>query len=216
MRSILLAAVLAASSLVTHVQTAHACGGRYEYEWKPIVHAVATPAVSPEKTRSFALLYDRLDAKRAKGVTFTQIDRMSFDTAKTAPGRRMKEPAVLTLLGPSGTKTVELRTTTWLDLAFDREEAREAVALPAGEWMIALDGTYKDAQWESFDVVHGDTVTVFNGTNVQAVLNHGSKSFTINGITLEGYPLGMVTVRNTRFVAVRSATLTNDAFLVRV
>jgi hypothetical protein len=214
MRSILLAAVLAASSLVTHVQTADACGG--SYEWQPVVHTVATPAVSEAKQQSFALLYDRLDAKRAKTVKLTQIDRMSFDTAKTAPGRRLDDPARLTLLGPSGTKTVEIFTTTWVDLAFDHEEARESVALPKGEWMIALDGIYKDARWESFNVIHGDSVTTFNGTYVQAVLNHGQTSFTINGTTLEGYPLGMVTVKNTRFVAVRSATAVNDTFLVRI
>jgi hypothetical protein len=211
MRSILLAAVLAAS-LVTHVQIADACGA---VEWEPTAHLIATPMIAPEKAVSFALLYDQLDAKRAKRLTFTRLDRMSFDSTKTAPGHRLHDAVQLTLLGPSGTKLVTIRDTTWVDLAFDHEEAREAVQLPAGEFIIALDGHYKDAAWQSFEVIHGDTVTVFHGTNVQAIVQGGASSFTINGTSMDGYPLGIVTVNGVRYVAARSATSRNEAFLAK-
>lgn len=212
MRSILLAAVLAASILVTHVQTADACGGGYQ--WQPTAHLVVTPVV--KNAQSFALLSERLDATRAKGIKLARLDTSSFDTTATAFGRKLFEAQRLTLLGPAGTKLVQAKTTTWVDLAFDHEEAREAVIVPDGEFVIALDGHFKDATWESFDVIHGDTVTSFNGTYVQALVRHGDKTFSINGTVLEGYPLGIATVNGKRYVAVRGAESRNDVWLAAI
>ncbi len=210
MRSILLAAVLAASTLVTHVQTADACGGG-GYQWQPTAHLVVRPVV--KNAQSFALLTTRLDAKRAKGMKLARLDTTSFDTTATAFGRKLPDAQQLTLLGPAGTKLVQSKTTTWIDLAFDHEEAREAVVVPDGEFVIALDGHFKDATWTSFDVIHGDTVTSFNAPYVQALVQHREKTFSINGSVLDGYPLGIVAVNGARYVAVRSAESRNDVWL---
>jgi len=214
MRSILLAAVLAASSLVTHVQTADACGGSYEFQ--PTAHLVATPAVAAELTKSFAILWDHLDAKRAKSVKLTQIDTMSFDTAKTAPGRRLSDPTRLTLLGPSGTKIVEIGSTVWVDLAFDHEEAREAVVVPKGDFVIALDGHFKDATWESLAIINGSTMTAFSAPGVQISLGHGTQTFMLGQTAIDGYPLGIVKVKGARYLAVRSANWSNDVWLAKI
>lgn len=217
MRSILLAVALAATTLVTSVRVADACGG--SYEWKPTapaVHTVVTPAISEAKMQRFALLTDRRDAKRARMMKWTQLDRMSFDTTKTSPGRRLSDPTRLTLLGPSGTKLVSLASTVWVDRPFDHTDAREAVALPKGDFVVALDGHFKDATWTGFDVVYGDTVTSFNAEYFQVVLQAGSRTFALNGRSIEGYPLGLVSVNNVRYLAVRSTDGNNTTWLEQI
>lgn len=212
MRSILLATVLAASTLVTNARTADACGG--SYEWQPTAHVVATPRV--KDARSFALLWERLDAKRAKTVKLARMDTMSFDTSATASGRRLDSAQRLTLLGPSGTKLIAATDTVWVDLAFDRDDAREAIALPKGEWVIALDGHVKDATWTSFDVMNGSTVTKLEAGDVKISISHGTHTFTAGGLTLEGSPLGLVTVRGARYLAVAVGDSRTDVALHRL
>lgn len=213
MRSILLAAVLATATLVTDVHTADACGGSYERQ--PIAHTIATPRVEPELRQSFVLLHGRLEAKRAATMTWTQIGRRTFDTTKTAPGRRLDAPHRLTLLGPSGTKTVEIRDTVWLDLAFDQEQAREAMALPKGDFVVALAGHSKDATWQSFEVIHGSTATSFRSKDLHITQPHGTTSFFVGSAFIGGHPIGVVTVKGARYVAVRSS-VSHDTSLVKI
>lgn len=214
MRSILLAAVLAASTLVTSVRIADACGG--SYRWEPTAHAIVTPKVSPEFESSFALLWDRLDTKTAK-VKLARLDTTSFDTSSTAFNRSLNDPRRLTLVGPSGTKLFDARSTVWLDLAFDREGAREAIEVPKGDFVIALDGHYKDATWTAFQVIHGSTVTSFRAGKVAFTIPHGgNRSFAVNGITLTGSPLGVVNLNGARYIAVAVGDSRTDVSLVKI
>lgn len=212
MRSILLAAALACSTLVATVRTAEACG---PYSWRPTAFAVTTPGV--KNTKSFALMWDRLDEKRAANVTLARLDTMSFDSSSTAFNRRLPDGQKLTLLGPSGTKLFDAKSTVWLDLAFDRDDhAREAVVLPKGDFRIALHGHFKDATWTSFQEMHGSTVTHFRAGDVSISLPHGSDSFVFNAMTIEGYPLGIVSVTGQRFLAVSVGPSRTDVMLEQI
>ncbi|MFN0247468.1 MAG: hypothetical protein ACKV2T_11330 [Kofleriaceae bacterium] len=218
MRSILLAAVLATTTFVTSVRVADACGGGYG-SWQPPLTArtIVRPAVSPEKKQTFAILSDRLDAKRGKKVKFTELDRRSFDATKTAPKGRTAQPTRLTLLGPTGAKTVEIADTLWVDLAFDQDAPREAVALPDGDFFVALDGHHADATWVSFDVIHGSTVTTHRGDGLQIMQHHGGSTFEVNQLSLEGRPVGIVKVRGLRYIAVQgNAARNRDTWLVQI
>jgi hypothetical protein len=218
MRSILLAAVLATATLLTSVRVADACGGYGSWQppLPPTARTIARPQIAPEKEQTFAILSDRLDDKRAKKVKFTVLDRRSFDTTKTAPRGRTLEPTRLTLLGPSGTKTVEIFDTLWVELAFEQGEPREAVSLPKGDFVIALDGHHKGASWISFDVIHGSTVTTYRADGVQIMQHHGVPGFTMNATSIDGQPLGIVKLRNARYLAVQSNAARTDTWLVQI
>lgn len=214
MRSILLAVVLACTTLVTTVRPADACGG--SYEWRP-PSAFAVASAGLKNRMSFALLWERLDAERAANVTLARVENRSFDSSTTAFSRRLPEAKRVTLLGPSGTKLFEAESTVWLDLAFDHEDnAREAIVLPKGDFVIALDGHFKDATWTSLRETHGSTVTHFRAKDVSISLPHGSSSLTIGSATLEGYPLGVVTVRGTRYLAVGVGPSRTDVMLQQI
>lgn len=216
MRSILLVAVLAASTLISTVRVADACGGGYQYEWQPTAHAIATPQVSPELGSSFALLPDRLDTKTAK-VKLARLDTGSFDSSSTAFNRVLPDARRLTLLGPSGTKLFDAQSTVWLDLAFDHEGAREAIELPKGDFVVALVGHHKNATWTAFRMIHGSTVTSFRADNVHFTIAHGgNRSFAVNGVTMTGYPLGIVNVNGGRYVAVTVGDERTDVSLVKI
>ena len=215
MRSLLLAAALATSVLVTDVPTADACGGGY-FQLEPAAHAVVTPAVRSDRTTSYALLSQRLDEAAAAKVTLERLDPMSFDNASTAANRKLSTARTLTLLGPSGTKLFDARSTVWLDLAFDLDAAREAIALPKGRFVVALEGKYKDATWTSLATIQGSTVTSFSAGDIQITLPHGSSSFEVGSARLNGYPLGIAVVSGVRYLAVAVGDHRTDVSLVRI
>ena len=217
MRSILLATILSASTLVTNVRTADACGGGgYGYEWQTTAHAIATPSGN-QRGGSFALMWDRLDPKSGATVKLARLDTKSYDQSTSAFNRRLPDATRLTLLGPSGTKLFEASSTVWLDLAFDKEGAREAVELPKGQFVVALAGHYKDATWTDFQVIHGSTITSFTADKLHFTIHHGGdRSFALNGSRMKGYPLGIVTVRNARYVAIAIGDSYTDVQLVKI
>jgi hypothetical protein len=217
MRSILLATILAASTLVTNVRTADACGGGGSYEWHPTAHAIATPSGNPERGASFALMWERLDQKSGATVKLARLDTMSFDHSTSAFNRSLPDATRLTLLGPSGTKLFEASSTVWLDLAYDKEGAREAVELPKGQFVVALAGHFKDATWTDLQVIHGSTITSFRADKLHFTIHHGGdRSFVLNGLRMKGYPLGIVTVRKARYLAVAIGDSHTDMQLVKI
>lgn len=194
MRSLLLAA-LASSLLVSQIRTADACGGGGSYFVGPLLRAHVV-------NHSFAVLDERLPPEGAATMKWTRVEPLSYDHTKTAPGAKLSAPLAFTAIGPSGIKVFESKQTTWINLAFDRDDsAHLAVKLPAGDYPIVLEGRWPNAKWESLQVVNGDTVTAYSGKNVQFVVGMDGK-FELGGSTVEGTPLGILTAGQGRYLVI--------------
>ncbi len=130
----------------------------------------------------------------------------------TPEGKRgsfaLTETRELTLLGPAGTEVFTARPSVALD------GERPAVRLPKGNYVIALEGHYQDATWTPFRVTHGSTVTSFLADNVHVTTAHGGpRSFLMDGVSVSGTPLGIVTVRKKRYIAVATGDSRSDVVL---
>jgi hypothetical protein len=206
MRSILLATALAFAALVpATLQIAEACGS---YEWYPEVLPVSTHSAKGEKTASFVLFEQRLDAKAAAKLRWTRLDLMSFDTTATAPA--MKDaPFAMTLVGPAGTKVVKASQLVWVDVAFDHDGPRLGFRIPEGDFRIAVRGERTDATWESFTETWGEGIKWNEGGGLDMVTD-GNGVTKVNSptmkVTFEGHPRGILKMNGGSFLIYASNT----------
>jgi len=142
MRSLILAATLSLTSLVTPT-TADACGGYYSGPRAPALYLVSA---HHDGEHSFVMLNDEFEPKEHQ---WRVLDPMSFDRTAIAPAPDFTGPVEFMLLGPTGTKKVSTRTRVFIDDAMAPDhKPMFAAQIPGGrDFRVAVWSAHDSLAW---------------------------------------------------------------------
>jgi hypothetical protein len=146
MRSLMLAATLAVTSLVAQPD-ADACGGSYGPQ-APVLFLVS----GHHGTHNFVLLNQDVDVT---AHAWRILNTDSYDRTSVAAAPVLATPVQLTLLGERGTKVVRTRSQILVQegLSVDRKPT-VALQVPTNEsFMVATFGNHTDYTWEPIEHV---------------------------------------------------------------
>lgn len=139
----LLAAVALTALLPSH--DADACG---PYVPEPEVFALSSHGLSSGATRTFVVLGEGAP----EGATgWRPLAPGTFDPARIVHADASKQPMLVTMVGPSGTRTVTGKQRVYLARTFAFSDPRLALEIDAGRgadgFEVALAGVHRDAAW---------------------------------------------------------------------
>lgn len=148
MRTLLIAAAAALSAMPS--SRADACGG---YVREPQVLVVSTHHLPRAEGGARRRMFVILDERAPEGLAWTRLAPGSYDDAKIASAPPLAEPMEVTLVGPSGTRTVKLRERVYLASSWQWRQptaALEVEPAPGEELELALRGA-AHAAWLPLD-----------------------------------------------------------------
>lgn len=230
----LFAALALAAALPSH--DADACG---PYIPEPQVFALSSHGLTSGATRTFVVLGE---ATPDTSTHWRQLAPGTFDPARIVPAGRLAQPMQMTLVGPSGTRTVTARKRVYLTRTLEFSDPRTAVEIDPGRdedgFQVALAGVHRDAAWISLDAaarssgdaawIAGQGVTTspgahhvqrVAGVDVLTVLGADGQPTTLlrHGTTNYGqYPgaaIGALEVDGTRYLLVQHEGTLQQAYL---
>lgn len=194
-------------ALATHTPTTDACG------WEPphlTAHLVSSHSArladNTSAQRTFVVFGD---APKIAAVHWHALAPETYDYVKLAelsPSR-----AMLTLIGPSGTRVVTSTHRVALDGSWDLDGrtrlAFEVDVTDKDQFTIALDGNFADATWHEIQPRYGRTWPIA-GTNIEVdttgkgtVIRVGKKELA----TVQASVLGAIDYRGSRYLVARDA-----------
>lgn len=191
----------------THNPTTDACG------WEPprlVPHFVTAHSVkladNTWERRAFVLFGD---APKFASAHWHALAPETYDNIRLAEMSRSR--AMLTLIGPSGTRVVTATHRVALDGGWDlggrARLAFEVDSTDKDQFTIALDGNFADATWHEIEGRYTRTWPI-SGTNVDvtstdkgAVIRVGNKELA----TVQASVLGAIDSRGSRYIVTRDA-----------
>lgn len=150
MRNLLIALTVAAFVPAMPAAPAEACG---PYMMEPEVMSVSTHYTirdgGGDRQRSFVILGDRAP----EGLTWARLAPGTYDGTKIADAPLLEEPLEVTLVGPSGMRTVKLRKQVYLAATWRWDAPVNALEVELGpkeDFRFAMFGT-RPATWRALE-----------------------------------------------------------------